>query len=337
MTGLGRRRMLQGGVALAGLGLLVGCGQASLPWQQARKVYHVGILGEKASDPAEAHLHQALRLGLQERGWIEGEQDLLEYRWTEGDAARIPGLAADLARLPVDLIVVRSSIYTQGAKEATSTIPIVFVSHADPVATGHVESLAHPGGNITGLAILQTVLEPKRLELLRATAPAAGRIAVLWHPDTPSHAPGLRALEAPARALGVELQPVGVRTVADLEGAFAAMARAGAQAVLLLATPFFITERQRWIQLALTHRLPTIYSIRDAVEAGALMTYGPNVEALWRGAATFVDKILKGAKPADLPVEQATTFELIVNLNTAQAIGLTIPQSILQQATEIIQ
>jgi putative tryptophan/tyrosine transport system substrate-binding protein len=334
---LGRRRVLQGGLALAGLGLVVGCGQVSLPWQRPGKVYRVGILGESASDTTEARLHQALGLGLQERGWIEGENLLTEFRWTEGNAARIPDLAADLVRLPVDLILARSSIYTQGAKAATSSIPIVFITHADPVGTGHVESLAHPGGNATGQTVLQTELGSKHLDLLMAVVPTAMRIAVLWHSDTPSAIPGLRALEEPARALGLQLQPIGVRAAAELEGAFAAMAHEGAQAVLLLATPFFRTEGHRWVELALAHRLPTIYSNRDPVAAGALMSYGPNVDSLYRSVAVYVDKILKGAKPADLPVEQATTFDFIINLKTARALGLTIPPSVLQQATEIIQ
>ena len=231
----------------------------------------------------------------------------------------------------------RGSLFTQAAKEATSSIPILFASHDDPVGTGHVESLARPGGNITGQSMLLTVLGSKWLELLTAVVPAATRVAVLWHPDTPSHTPGLKALEEPARALRVQLQPVGVRAAAELEGAFGAMAREGAQAVLVFGSPFLFTERHRWVQLALAHRLPTIYPNRPAVEAGALMSYGPNLEALWRSAAVYVDKILKGAQPADLPIEQPTKFDLALNLNTAQALGLTIPQSVLRVAAEAIQ
>ena len=334
---LGRRRVLQGGVALAGLGLVVGCGQASLPWQGTRTVSRVGTLGEKASDPAEARLWQAFRVGLQERGWIEGENLLVEPRWAEGNAARIPELAADLVRLKVDLIAARSSIFTQAARAATSTIPIVFIAHADPVATGHVASLARPGGNATGQAVLQTVLGSKSLELLSAVVPGLVQIAVLWHPDTPSHTPNLKGLEEPAHALQMQVQPIAARNAAELDGAFSVMAREGAQAVLILATPFFYNERQRWVELALTQRLPTMYSSREAAEAGGLMTYGPNLEALWRSAPVFVDKILKGAKPADLPVEQATKFDFAINLKTAQILRLAIPQSVLVQATELIQ
>jgi putative ABC transport system substrate-binding protein len=329
-----RRRLIQGGLASVGLGLLSGCSVPS-PW--TRKVYRVGVMGERAADPAEIRLWQAFRLGLQERGWVEGDNLLLEHRWAEGDPTRLPALAADLVQLKVDLIVARSSIFTQAAREATSTIPIVFVAHADPVATGHVASLGHPGGNATGQALLQTVLGSKSLELLTSADPTIRRVAVVWHPDTPSHTPGLKGLEEPARALGVDLQPVGVRIATDFDDAFSAMAREGAQGVFLLATPLIFNERQRWIDLALRHRLPTMYQAREAAEAGALMAYGPNYEALWRSAASFVDRILKGAKPADLPVEQPTKFDFIINLKTAQTLKLTVPQALLQQATELFQ
>jgi putative ABC transport system substrate-binding protein len=220
---------------------------------------------------------------------------------------------------------------------ATSSIPIVFVAHADPVLSGHVASLARPGGNSTGQAVLQTELGSKLLDLLSAVLPTATRIAVLWHLDTPSHTPNLKALEEPASALHMQVQAVGVRTAAEFEGAFSTMVQGGAEAVVALATPLFFNERHRLADLALTHRLPSVYSSREAGEAGVLMTYGPNLEALWRSAPNFVDKILRGAKPADLPVEQATRFDFAINLKTAQALGLAIPQSVLIQATEVIQ
>ena len=331
-----RRRFLKDGLTLVSVGMLVGCGRGVLRWQ-TRKMYSIGVMGERGSDPAEARLWDQFRLGLRERGWIDGENIAFEYRWADGNSAQIPGQAADLVHLAVDLLVVRSSIFTQSAKDATSSISIVFVAHADPVATGHVESLAHPGANITGQAVLQTVTGSKSLELLCAVLPRPERVAVLWHPDTPSHTPGLKGLEEPARALHVQLQPVTARNATELDGAFATMSREGAQAVLILATPLFYNERRRWADLALTHRLPTMYQVKEAAEDGALMTYGPNFDHLWRGAAVFVDKILRGAKPADLPVEQATRFDFIVNLRTAQALGLTIPPSVLQQATDTIQ
>jgi putative ABC transport system substrate-binding protein len=305
--------------------------------QQAGKVYRVGILTDKASDPVEARLWQAFRLGLRELGWIEGRNILIEFREAEGNFARLPELAADLVRLKVDLILAKSSIYVQPAKAATSSIPIVFVTHADPEGTGHVASLARPGGNITGLSVLQTDLGPKGLELLISAVPAAKRIAVLWSPDQPSHTPGLKALEEAGRTLRVQLQAVGVRTGAELAGAFSAMARARTQAILVLASALFFAERQRVAELAITHRLPTMLQARDNVEAGGLMSYSPNYDDLYRRAAVYVDKILKGAKPADLPIEQPTKFELVINLKTANALGLTIPQSLLQRADEIIQ
>jgi putative ABC transport system substrate-binding protein len=305
--------------------------------QQPGKVYRVGILTNKASDPAEARLWQAFRSGLRERGWIEGENILIEFRGAEGNTARLPELAADLVRLKVDLIVARSSMFVQPAKEATSSIPIVFVVHADPVRTGHVTSLSRPGGNITGLANLMTDLGPKELELLSSAVPVAKRIAVLWNPDTPSHIPALKAVGEAARTLRVQLQAVGARTAAELEGAFAAMARARAQAVLVLGSPIFFTARQRVAELAITHRLPTMLDASDYVEAGGLMSYSPNYDDLYRRGAVYVDKILKGAKPADLPVEQATKFELVINIKTAKALGLTIPQSVLVRADHVIQ
>jgi putative ABC transport system substrate-binding protein len=305
--------------------------------QQAGKVYRVGVLTNRASDPAEVRLWQAFRSGLRERGWIEGQNTLIEFREAEGNVARLPELAADLVRLKVDLIVARASTFVQAAKAATSSIPIVFVVHADPVGAGHVASLAKPGGNITGLAMLMTDLAPKYLELLISAVPMAKRIAVLWSPDTPSHALALKALEEVGRTLPVQQQPVGVRTAAELEGAFAAMARARAQAVLVLIGPIFLAERQRVAQLAMKHRLPTISTLKEVPEAGGLMSYGPNQEDLYRRGAIYVDRILRGAKPADLPVEQATKFELVVNLKTAKTLGLTIPPSLLQRADQVIE
>jgi len=305
--------------------------------QQPGKVYRVGILTNKASDPAEVRLWQAFRSGLRERGWIEGQNILIEFRAAEGNTARFPELAADLVRLKVDLIVARASIFVQPAKEATSSIPIIFLTHADPVGTGHVASLARPGGNITGLAVLMTDLAPKGLELLISAVPVAKRIAVLWNPDTPSHPPALKALEDAGRALRVQLQAVGARTAGELEGAFAAMARARAQAVLVLGAAIFLAERQRVAELAIKHRLPTMLQGRDYVEAGGLMSYYANYDDLWRRAAIYVDKILKGATAADLPVEQATKFELVINLKTAKALGLTIPPALLLRADQVIE
>src|SRR5713101_3044374 len=231
--------------------------------QQAGKVYRVGILGEKASDPSEARLWQAFRLELGRRGWIEGKNILIESRWAEDDAARLPELAADLVRLKVDLIVTRGSTYVQGARTATSSIPIVFTMHANPVGAGHVASLARPGGNITGLSDAGEDTEAKRLELLKTTDPRIKRVAVLWHPDAPSHPPRVKAVEEAGRTLQVQLQVVGARTGAELEGAFSAMAREHAQAVLVVASAFVLAERQRMAELAIRHRLPTMFGQKE--------------------------------------------------------------------------
>jgi len=305
--------------------------------QPAAKVYRIGILGDKASDSDETHLWQIFRAALRDRGLNEGVNIRVEYRWVEGNAARLPEFAADLARLKPDLIVTRGSFFTGALKAATSSIPIVFIGHADPVGTGHVASLARPGGNITGTALLQTELGPKGLELLHAIVPAATRIAVLWHPGTPSAVPGLKALEEPAGMLRLQLQPVGARTAGELEGAFSTMARGRAQALLVFNTLPLIAARQRLAELAIAHRLPTMFQGRHFVEAGGLMSYYPNREDVHQRSAVYVDKILKGAKPADLPEEQATKFELVINLKTAKAIGLTIPQSVLARADQIIE
>jgi putative ABC transport system substrate-binding protein len=303
--------------------------------QQAGKVYRVGILGQTASDPSEARLWQAFRLALRERGWIEGENLRIESRWAEDNVARLPALAAELVRLKVDLIVTRGSIFVEGAKKATSSIPIVFTMHADPLRTGHVASLARPGGHITGLTLQLTELYGKGLEFLRAAVPEATRIAVLWTPEAPSHPPALTALEEAAQTLQVQLQPVEARSAAELEDAFAAMAHA--QAVVVLGFGPYIAARQRLAELALKYRLPAVFTLRDHVEAGGLMSYSTNFDDFFQRAAIYVDKILRGAKPADLPVEQAMKFEFVINLKTAEALGITIPPMLLFQADEVIR
>ena len=305
--------------------------------QQAERVYRIGILGEKSSDPSEVRLWQVFRSSLRERGWIEGKNIVIESHWAGGNSGRIRELAAELVRLKVDVIVTRGSIYTEGAGAATSSIPIVFTIHADPEKTGHVASLARPGGNITGLSILMTDLNVKGLEFLTATVPRARQIAVLGSPDMPSYAPSLKALEEAARRFQLQLRTVVARTGSDLETAFPAMARDHVQAVLVLGFGPYMAARQRIAELALKHRLPTFFSWREHVEAGGLMSYGPDISDLFRRAATYVDKIFRGAKPADLPVEQPTKFELVINLKTAKALGLTIPQSLLVRADELIQ
>jgi putative ABC transport system substrate-binding protein len=326
---------------LIGLVVVLALGIVLAPFagesQQAGKVYHIGVLADKATDSNEMLAWQTFREGLREHGWKEGVNIRIESRWVEGDVARLPEMAAELVRLKPDLIATRGSIFTGALKAATSSIPIVFLGHADPVGTGHVASLARPGGNITGMAVLQTEIGPKCLELLHAAVPAATRIAVLWHSGSPSSAPGLKALEEPARLLRLDLQPVGARTAADLEGAFSTMARRGAQALLVFNVVPFIVARQRIAELAMAHRLPTVVQGRQFAEAGGLISYYHTGQETWRRATVYVDKILRGAKPADLPVEQVTKLELVINMKTAKALGVTIPQSVLVRADEVIQ
>jgi putative ABC transport system substrate-binding protein len=305
--------------------------------QPAGTVHRVGILGEKATDPSEARLWDAFRSGLRELGWIEGKNLLIESRWAEGNSAQLAQLATDLVRLKVDLIVTRGSIYVQGARAATSTIPIVFTMHADPEKTGHVASLARPGGNITGLSIVMTDLNVKGLEFLTSAVPGVKRVAVLGSPDMPSFAPSLQALQDAARPFQLQLRTAVARNVRDLESAFSSMAREHVQAVVVLGFGPYMAARQRLAEIALRYRLPTFFSWRDHVEVGGLMSYGPDLSDLLRRAAVYADKILKGAKPADLPVEQPTKFELVINLKTAKALGLTIPPSVLLRADQIIQ
>jgi putative ABC transport system substrate-binding protein len=305
--------------------------------QPAERVHRVGFLGDKAADSNEVLMLQTLRTGLRERGWIEGENIRFEARWVEGNFGRLSELAADLVRVKPDVIVTRGSLFTGALKAATSSIPIVFLGHAGPVESGHVASLAAPGGNITGSSVLQTELAPKVLELLHATVPAATRIAVLWHSDSPSVIPGLKTLEEPARRLGLQLQPIGARTAKELEAAFSTMVQRRAQAVLVFSTPPFVTERQRIADLAIAHRLPTMMQGSQFVEAGCLMSYGHNYVDTWRRGTVYVDKVLRGANPATLPVEQVKELELVINLKTAKALGLTIPAEVLGRADRVIR
>jgi len=303
--------------------------------QQTGKAYRIGFVWD--SPTVWPHALEAFRQGLRELGWVEGQNIIVEYRWAEGRFDRLPGLMTELVHLKVDLIVAPTSIYTGAAKRATSTIPIVFVSHADPVGSGHVASLARPGANATGLTIIMSETMAKSLELLKATIPGITRVAVIWDPATPSHVPGLKAVEAVGRTLDLRLQPLAVRGATEFDNAFSAMVREHAGAVLVLSTPLYMGESKRLAEVALTHKLPTMFGPREHVEVGGLLSYGPDRADLYRRAAAYVDKILKGANPADLPVQQATKFELVINLKTAKALGLTIPQSVLLRADEVIQ
>ena len=302
--------------------------------QQAAKVPRIGFLspGSATSSPTDA-----FRQGLRELGYVEGQNLVVEYRWADGDTARLPALAAELVRLRVDVLVAATNPAVLAARQATSTIPIVFAASSDPVGTGLVASLAHPGGNVTGLSLVAPELSGKRLQLLRETLPQLARVALLWNAGDPGMADRVTETKAAARQLGVTLHVEWVRDLAGLDRAFATLAQARPDAFLTTVEPFTGDHRQRIVAFAAQQRLPAMYEERDFVDAGGLMAYGPNLAANYRRAATYVDKILKGTKPADLPVEQPTKFELVINLKTAKALGLTIPQSVLIRADEVIR
>jgi putative tryptophan/tyrosine transport system substrate-binding protein len=326
-----RAAILLGCAILAGLWAVPALGA-----QQPPKVPRLGLLFFP-SRPAHAHLAEAFRQGLRELGYIEGQNIAIEYRYAEGRVDRLAGLAAELVALKVDVIVTAGSPPIKAAGQATTTIPIIFAAAGDPVAAGHVASLARPGGNITGLSILGTELSGKRLQLLKESSPRAHRVALLFNP----HDLGMRIREAEGhaagRALGIEIRSLEVREESDLDGAFLAMTKDRPDAFLTVVDAVTLQHRRRIVDFAATNRLPAMYETKTFVESGGLMSYGPSIAENYRRAATYVDKILKGARPADLPVEQPTRFELVVNLKTAKALGLTIPPSILVRADQVIQ
>ena len=305
--------------------------------QQAAKIARLGYLGfGAASDRASAARVEALRAGLRDLGYVEGKNLVIESRWSS-TVEQMHEAAAELARMKVDLIFASSSTEVEPARRATSTIPIVFATHADPEGLGHVSSLARPGGNITGLSVIQSVITGKRLEILKETVPQASRFGVLWDSTAPSYRPFLQAAEAASGKLGVQLLTVGVSTVADYDAALAKMARDRVGGVLVHAS--VLTARHdpgRLAELALKHRLPTMFGARDNVVAGGLMSYAPDMIDQHRRAAGYVDKILKGAKPGELPIEQASKFEFVVNLKTSKALGVTIPASLRMRADHVI-
>ena len=299
--------------------------------QQAAKKFRLGVLG--ASDRERPEL---LRQGLRDFGYVEGVNIAIESRDAEGNVERFPDLAADLVRLKVDVIVAANPASTFAAKRATASIPIVMVNTPDPVQLGIVQSLARPGGNITGTTTLSAELSVKQLELLKEAVPAASRIAILSNPTNPWHSRAVKGAEAAARSLAVHLQQLQVRGPEEFDHAFAAITKEGAGAVLILADPMTFFHRLRLAELAAKRRLPTMYGVRGYVEAGGLMSYWAHQADLYRRVASFVDRILKGAKPSDLPIEQPTRFELVINLKTARALGLTIPASLLRRADDVI-
>jgi putative ABC transport system substrate-binding protein len=322
-----------------GLLVLFACLMAPLATdaQPVGKVWRIGFL-HTSSPSANEPLVEAFRQRLRELGYVEGQNIAVESRWSPGQVEAVPALAAELVRLPVDLIFAGGMTASLAARDATRTIPIVFAGVADPVGAGLVASLAQPGGNLTGLSTQNAELGPKRLELLREVAPRqVARVGVVFNPLDAGHVLGLQELEGPSRALGLTLRPIDVRSPDEFEGAFGRMAAEGVEAVVVLAGPLTNTHVQQLVHLTSRTRLPAIYGRRDYVEAGGLMSYGADFPEMHRRAATYVDKILKGAKPADLPVEQPMKFELVINLKTAKALGITMPPSLLLLADEVIQ
>ena len=305
--------------------------------QQAGKVYRIGLLDFSAPDTARLAWWNAFRQRMRELGYVEGQNVAFEPRWGQGDDNRIPKLAAELVGLKVDLIVTAGSKTAITLKRATSTIPIVMATGSDPVATGLVASLRQPGGNVTGMTSINSELAAKRLDLLRNLAPRVSRIAILWDETDAGSRLGEQEAEAAAKTAGLTIHSVPVSSTAGLEATFATVVRGRAGALMVVSTSRLFSYRKRIAELALKNRLPTVVGFREFVAAGALASYGTDYPDLFRRAAVYVDKILKGAKPADLPIEQPTKFELVINLKTAKALGLTIPPSLLGRADEVIQ
>jgi len=304
--------------------------------QQAKKVPRIGILFGGSSSGYMVRV-EAFRQGLKELGYIEGKNIAIEYRYADGKADRLLSLATELLLLKVDVIVAPSTPSVLATQKATSTIPIVFVSVGDPVASGLVASLARPGGNVTGLANFAPELSGKRVELLKEAVPNATRVAYLWNPANPSQGLLWKETHAAAQALGLQLQSLEVRSSNDFDSAFETALRERAQALITPPEPLFNTHLKRIVEFAAKNRLPAMYAFTEAVDAGGLMLYAPNYADQFRRAAIYVDKILKGTKPADLPVEQPTKFEFIINLKTAKQIGLTIPPEVLARANRLIK
>ena len=303
--------------------------------QPAGKVVRIGVLTlgfARSTPPIEA-----FQQGLREHGYVEGQNTALEFRFAKGRTDRLPALAAELVRLNVDVIVTESNVAALAAKHATQTIPIVMAVAGDPVKAGVVTSLARPGVNITGLTLIHPELSSKRLQLLNEAVPRLTHVAVVWNPTNPAAAGFLRETEVAARSLGLRVKGVEVRSPAELDEAFRVVTSARPSALITLGDGMLWSVRARIVEFATKNRLPGVFPERDFPEAGGLMSYGPNLTANFQRAATLVDRILKGANPADLPIEQPTKFELVINLKTAKALGLTIPPSLLQRADQVIE
>ena len=327
-----RRRFLAGTGAV-----LLAAPLAAEAQQPAGKVSRIGYLSP-LSPAADATRREGFQQGLERLGYREGQNIAIEYRWAEGKLDRQDDLATELVRLKIDVFLAAGGNHTvRAARKATASIPIVMTAADDSVASGFVASLARPGGNVTGLNTQTADLAAKRLELLREVLPSIHRVAVLWNPTVPERVIDLKHTQVAARTLHVEIQSLEVRRPEDLDDKFTAMVKGRAEALVILADPVTHTHRVKIIDLATKKRLPTMFTQRQPVDAGGLVSYGTNYEALFRRAADFVDRILRGTKPADLPVEQPTTFELVINLKTAKALGLTIPLSVLQRADQVLE
>jgi putative tryptophan/tyrosine transport system substrate-binding protein len=303
--------------------------------QERTKIARVGYLGPA---PAEnfARRVEALRAGLRDFGYIEGINLSFEFRWANAPD-ELPDLAAELIRARVDVIVVPSSTETAAVLKTTNSVPVVFTAHADPIGVGHIHSLARPGANATGMSMFFTEVVAKELEALKEALPNARRFGVVFVPTVPSHPLALEAAQRTAQTLGVELQTVPVRADEDFPGAFSTLTQGGVDGLLVLLTPFTISRRELLAHLAIEHRLPTVFGSKDNVHAGGLLSYAPDTGDMSRQAARYVHRILQGAKPADLPVEQASRFELTINLKTAKSLGLKIPPTLLARADEVIE
>jgi putative ABC transport system substrate-binding protein len=304
--------------------------------QQPSKVPRIGFLASASAERAKSRL-AALQQALQALGYVEGQNLVIESRYAAGEYTRFPDLAAEFVRLNVDVIVTEGTPAAHAAQRSTTTIPVVMGNANDPVGQGLVASLARPGGNMTGLSDFSPDTVTKRLELLKAMVPSASRVAVFWNPANASHPPQVQALQAVAPALGVTLLPLEVTSADEIDRVFTVMHQEHVDALMFAGDPLFVTHNRRIGDLVFQSKLPTISGSRFGIEVGGLMSYGTNFDDLHRRAATYVDKILKGAKPADLPVEQPTKFELLINLKTAKAFGITVPPTLLFQADEVIQ
>ena len=321
---------------LALLGGAVAAVPLAVAAQEARKLPRIGFLGNSTAS-LEANLVGPFRESLRNLGYVEGRNISIEYRWAEGNYDRFPTLIAELIALKVDVIVTAGTPAALAVKKATASIPLVMVAVGDPVGTGLVASLGRPGGNVTGLTSIAPELEGKRLELLKEALPRVSRVAVLWNPANAYQIGSEKEVQAAAKVLRISVVSLPVRNPEELGNAFAAIPREHADAILVLADRLFLHNRERIADFAIKNRLPGMNAYRELVEAGGLMSFGPSYAMMHRQAATYVDKILKGAKAGDMPIEQPAKFELVMNLKTAKALGLTIPQSLLLRADEVIQ